>query len=183
MYNVQWEHGRSYAQPYYGPVCDPAGPVSVLVMALIQYRPKHYPLPADMLEGGTALLNYCSTGPVYIFVIYQNYFFRQTLSNKHPTALYCCCYFSFFPLPYDNVGKFTNIPWWRFSCWQPINLLRPSDAIWRQITRSTLAQVMACCLTAPSHYLNQCWLIISKVLYHSCEVNFTRDTSAINHQN
>ena len=23
---------------------------------------------------------------------------------------------------------------------------------------STLAQVMACCLTAPSHYLNQCWL-------------------------
>ena len=23
---------------------------------------------------------------------------------------------------------------------------------------STLAQVMACCLTAPRHYLNQCWL-------------------------
>ena len=23
---------------------------------------------------------------------------------------------------------------------------------------STLVQVMACCLTAPSHYLNQCWL-------------------------
>ena len=32
---------------------------------------------------------------------------------------------------------------------------------------STLAQVTACCLTAPSHYLNQCWLIISKVLWHS----------------
>ena len=28
---------------------------------------------------------------------------------------------------------------------------------------------MACCLTAPSHYLNQCWLIISKVLWHSSE--------------
>ena len=27
-----------------------------------------------------------------------------------------------------------------------------------------LASVMACCLTAPSHYLNQCWLIISKML-------------------
>ena len=26
---------------------------------------------------------------------------------------------------------------------------------------STLAQVMACCLMAPSHYLNRCWLIIS----------------------
>ena len=34
---------------------------------------------------------------------------------------------------------------------------------------STLAQVMACCLMAPSHYLNQYWLIISKVLWHSCE--------------
>ena len=40
---------------------------------------------------------------------------------------------------------------------------------------------MACCLTAPSHYLNQCWLIISKVLWLSCEGNFTRDTSIINH--
>ena len=36
--------------------------------------------------------------------------------------------------------------------------LWPSDAIWWQ-SGSTLAQVMACCLTAPSHYLNQCWLI------------------------
>ena len=44
-----------------------------------------------------------------------------------------------------------------------INSLWPSDAIWRQRSGSTLAQVMACCLTAPSHYLNQCWLIISEV--------------------
>ena len=44
-----------------------------------------------------------------------------------------------------------------------LNSLRPSDVIWRRGSRSTLAQVMACCLTAPSHYLNQCWLIISIV--------------------
>ena len=44
-----------------------------------------------------------------------------------------------------------------------INSLGPSGAIWRQRSRSTLAQVMACCLMAPSHYLNQCWFIISKV--------------------
>ena len=43
-----------------------------------------------------------------------------------------------------------------------INSLWPSNAIRRQGTESTLAQVMACCLTAPSHYLNLCWLIISK---------------------
>ena len=42
-----------------------------------------------------------------------------------------------------------------------LNSLWPTDAIWRHRSGSTLAQVMACCLTAPSHYLNQCWLIIS----------------------
>ena len=44
-----------------------------------------------------------------------------------------------------------------------INSLWPSDVIWRQGSRLTFAQVIACCLTAPSHYLNQYWLIISKV--------------------
>ena len=37
---------------------------------------------------------------------------------------------------------------------------------------STLVQVMACCLTKPSHYLNQCWLIISGVKWRSSEANF-----------
>ena len=46
-----------------------------------------------------------------------------------------------------------------------INSLRPSDAIWRHRSGSTLAQVMACCLTAPSHYLNQCWLTISEDIH------------------
>ena len=56
------------------------------------------------------------------------------------------------------------------------NSLGPSDAIWPQISGSTLAQVMACCLMAPSHYLNQCWLMISEVLWHSPDSNFTENT-------
>ena len=39
---------------------------------------------------------------------------------------------------------------------------------------------MACCLTAPSHYLNQSWPIISKVHWNSSEGNFAKDTSATN---
>ena len=62
-----------------------------------------------------------------------------------------------------------------------VNSLRPSDTIYRQRTGSTLVQVMACCLMAPSHYLNQCWFIISKVHWYSSEGNFSRDASAINH--
>ena len=64
-----------------------------------------------------------------------------------------------------------------------LNSLWPSDTIWQQRSGSTLAQVMACCLTAPSHYLNQCWLIISKVQWHSSECSFTKDTSTISHWN
>ena len=58
-----------------------------------------------------------------------------------------------------------------FVSW--INSLWPGDTIWRQWSWSTLAQVMACCLTAPGHYLNQCWLPNSEVLWHSAESNFT----------
>ena len=59
------------------------------------------------------------------------------------------------------------------------NSLWPSDAIWQHRSGSTLAQVMARCLTAPSHHLNQCWLRTSMVRWHSYEGRFTRDTSAI----
>ena len=62
-----------------------------------------------------------------------------------------------------------------------LNSLWPSDAIWQQRSGSTLAQVKACCLTAPSHYLNQCWLIISEVQWHSYQGNFTTGASTINH--
>ena len=58
----------------------------------------------------------------------------------------------------------TNVSLWLHSIYRKaINSLWPSDAIWRQRSGSTLAQVMVCCLTAPNHYLNQCWLIISEV--------------------
>ena len=31
---------------------------------------------------------------------------------------------------------------------------------------------MSCCLTAPSHYLNQCWHVTALVMCHSAEGNF-----------
>ena len=50
-----------------------------------------------------------------------------------------------------------------------INLLWPSDTIWR-LSQHWL--VMACCLIAPSQYLNQCWLFISEILWHLPQRNF-----------
>ena len=68
--------------------------------------------------------------------------------------------------------------WYHSTLW--INSLWPSDSIKWQRIKSILPHAMACCLAAPSHYLNQCCLITNKVQYHSSEGNFMRDTTAIN---
>ena len=60
------------------------------------------------------------------------------------------------------------------------NSLGPSDTIWRHRSEWTLAQVMTC-LTAPSHYLTQCWLITSEALWLPSQSNFTKDIPATNH--
>ena len=46
----------------------------------------------------------------------------------------------------------------RWYIYRYSNSLRLNDAIWRHRSWSTFALLMACCLTAPSYYLNQCWL-------------------------
>ena len=61
-----------------------------------------------------------------------------------------------------------------------LNSLWLGDALCWHRSGSTSAQVMACCLTAPSHYLNQCWLIIGEVKWQSPEGNIISYTSAIN---
>ena len=47
-----------------------------------------------------------------------------------------------------------------------------NNATWRHKSLSTLFQVMARCLTTSSHYLNQCWLLVNKDLWHSPQSNF-----------
>ena len=64
-----------------------------------------------------------------------------------------------FQYVYIFPGKISTYKWF--------NPLWPNDVIWHHRIWSTLFQIMACCLMAPSHYLNQCWLIISDVFWHS----------------
>ena len=44
---------------------------------------------------------------------------------------------------------------------------------------SSLVQVMAWCLMAPSHYLNQCCLIINEVLQYSLKESFTGNKTSV----
>ena len=78
----------------------------------------------------------------------------------------------------------TIMLWWvacKTNSIASINSFWSGDTIWWQRSGSTLAQAMACCTMAPHHYLNQCWLIISKLPWHSYKGSFTRDASTINH--
>ena len=59
------------------------------------------------------------------------------------------------------------------------NTLWSSDAIWRKRTWSTSVQMMDCCLTAPSYYLNQHWLIISEILWHGPKGNMAGNVQTI----
>ena len=54
---------------------------------------------------------------------------------------------------------------------QWVNFIVPSEGIWRHRSGSTLAQVMACCLTGPGH-CNQGWLPISEVPWNWSDINF-----------
>ena len=81
---------------------------------------------------------------------------RQQAITLNNVDLDLCCHIV--SLDHNESGSFFDSLW-------------PNDAIRQQGTESTLAQVMACCLTAPSHYLDKCWLIIIKVLWHSSEGN------------
>ena len=62
--------------------------------------------------------------------------------------------------------------------WRTSRALWPSDNIQQHSTWSTLAQAMVCCPTAPSHYLNQCCLLISAILRHSPKINFAASVRA-----
>ena len=63
-----------------------------------------------------------------------------------------------------------------------INSFWPSHAIF--ILRSGLrrAWVIAFYLSTPIDYLNQCWLLFSKVMWHSTEGNFTTNYLILVHQ-
>ena len=70
--------------------------------------------------------------------------------------------------PAKNVKSIPPISPTAINGYEIINSLTP----WQHRTWTTLVQAMVCCLMAPSHYLNQCWLTINEVLWHSIEGNF-----------
>ena len=102
-------------------------------------------------------------GGLYLRSFFQQNCFFPCIKHPNTNSAIVCIFPRPFCQPPIDICVFLSC-WWQLA----VNSLWPSNAIRRQGIESTLAQVMACCLTTPSHYLNQCWLI-SKVLWHSLE--------------
>ena len=51
------------------------------------------------------------------------------------------------------------------------------------VIESTMVQVMACCLTAPSHNLNRYWLIVTWALHEYTSVKFDQNTKLFSNKN
>ena len=140
--------------------------ISLLMQVTVATRLNHntgtpsvYSIPTKSSDDQMSvdhLMQDCSISSALAMEILQSCIKPSKWNLQEPTLSMCCTYML-------------------------ISTLGPSDTIWRHRSGSSLAQVMACCLMAPSHYLNQCWLIISEVQWHSYQGNFTRDASTINH--
>ena len=100
------------------------------------------------------LFCFAGTTSKELSVATRNVWMARPSSSQEPTVVWARNSRRIWP---GEVGTTTSR--WIDSLW-------PKDAIWHLRTWSTLVQVMACCLMAPSHYLNQCWLIICEVVWH-----------------
>ena len=116
-----------------------------------------------------SLSEYSQNWHSYRYILLQTRTHIMTI-NQHKSAkgrTFCLC---------PNVS--INV------CWEIHSLTHCGLVLhMAQGSMSTLVEVMACCLTAPSHYLNQCWLIITKVRVQWCSYDgyFTWDVTAISH--
>ena len=106
---------------------------------------------------------------------------------------YCAIIFKImtrcFCLPIQGASSWKGRPYIGWSYWR--RLRRPAERsgtrdIRKQENRSSSSSKLPISLelmkilTAPSHYLNQCWLIISKDLWQAPVGYFKRDTPSIN---
>ena len=64
-----------------------------------------------------------------------------------------------------------------------INSSPPSAAYMHQWAGSTLVLIIACRLWVPSHYLNQCWVIVNGTLRNKLQWNSNQNTKVFIHEN
>ena len=107
------------------------------------------PSMCDLLETNDLTANWTWKMCVCLFLSVSAYWNKPKLINKNIQGILLDLRESIMSFSKPNQQQHVLV----YPSW-------PCDTIWQQRSWSTLVQVMAYCLKAPSHYLNQCWLII-----------------------
>ena len=108
------------------------------------------------------------TGVIYWEMSRVYFTGKGTISMLNP-----CKLFWVFRAGLDWTIKITVHQFCRVSFEAGFNSLCHSDATWWHKSKSTLLQVMDCCLKAPSHYLNQYWLLMKYCGIHLKTITVT----------
>ena len=89
-----------------------------------------------------------------------------TGKNFHLMTSSCKC----IPITSDGIamGDYLLCETWAQFAYGAILYHRNMNVIWRHRSSMTLVRVMACCLTAIAHYLNQCCLINETIQSYWC---------------
>ena len=132
------------------------------------------------------LIIICHKNSPWISTMFGSWAYKCFVKSitAHPRDIYivvatvwsCTCMFCILPEVLHHVVDYGNqlvlmnyyIIWPNetYLGWEILNSLWPSDAIWWCKSGSILIKVMACCLTGPSYYLNQFWVIINEACWH-----------------
>ena len=132
-----------------------------------------FPYPSGLLHwhcGNLTIAPVPAKQPWWIWINTScKFIMNNCITTTKQSTTKPCAYFLGYTVCTDDTAV------WHLSIFDS---LWPSDGIW-----STLAQDMAFCLMAPSHYLNHCLLIISKVLFYWPEGNGTGNINGNNHDN
>ena len=120
----------------------------------------------------TSLLLWCyAISPMhFIFVITMalDHYCHNRNSSTHKDSLYTVFILKHIPVSCVS-GRCTSM-----DIVQCIGHYGSVTAYGDMASVSALARIMACCLTAPFHYVHQYWHIINEISWHSHQDNFTR---------
>ena len=89
------------------------------------------------------------------YLLAQSHYLNQCWLIISPVALNRGRYTTKFYLGITHLKLLPHLP--------EDNSLWPSDVIWQYISGSTFAQIMACCLTTQSLYLDQSWRLLASI--------------------
>ena len=113
---------------------------------------------------------------IWLFEIIMKYYLTDHITCRFVFGfvVFCSCV---------DVFRYIHSYSFKLLHWRWYRLRTVPHIYMRESIGLTLVQIMACRLMGPSHYPNQCWVIVYWILGNKLQWNFIQNTRLFNHQN